>query len=301
MTAIIDLGTNTFHLLIYNSVSSETLYQESLPAKIGAGGINQGIITEDGITRALVVLKHFRTIINQFEVKNVQAFGTSAIRNAKNATEFIEKIWVETQIPVKIIVGDEEAGLIYLGVKKAVNLGSATSMIVDIGGGSVEFIICNQDRIFWKQSFEIGGQRLLELFMKTDPINFRAVEQMNDFFRTSLLPLANAYHQYQPAVLVGSSGSFDTLVDMWQMKTKNQLPDNQEIAFDLPLHSFYESYEDLLFKNKQERLQIAGMIPLRIEMIVVAVCLIRWILQTFEIKQIKVSRYALKEGIRESL
>ncbi len=295
-TAIIDLGTNTFHLLIVEG--TEALYKASIPAKIGMGGISQGVISEEGIQRALTVLKGFRENIDKQGVSldRVFATGTSAIRNAGNKEEFVQRVAEETGIKIQVISGDEEAELICLGVKQAMSI-PETSMIMDIGGGSVEFIICNNEKIFWKQSFEIGGQRLMDKFMKSDPISMRSVQMMDDFFREKLLPLANACHQYAPKVLIGSSGSFDTLIDMQYMKDKGQLPASNEVAFEYSLPDFYWAYDELIFKNHAERMQIPGMIELRVDMIVVAMCLIRFIIQTLEIQRIRVSSFALKEGV----
>jgi exopolyphosphatase / guanosine-5'-triphosphate,3'-diphosphate pyrophosphatase len=295
-TAIIDLGTNTFHLLIFEG--KNVLFKESIPAKIGKGGISQGIITEDGMMRALNVLKTFRKEIDNQGVSldKVFAVGTSAIRNAANKDEFVQRVLDETGIKIQVISGEDEAELICLGVKKAVSI-TETSLIIDIGGGSVEFIICNDEKIFWKQSFEIGGQRLMDKFMKSDPISMRSVQMMDDFFREKLLPLANACHQYAPKVLIGSSGSFDTLIDMQYMKEKGTLPTKDEVSFEYSIQEFYRAYDELIFKNHAERMQIAGMIELRVDMIVVAMCLIRFVVQSIEIQQIRVSSYALKEGV----
>ena len=298
--AIIDLGTNTFHLLIIEN--KETLFKESIPAKIGKGGISDGIISEDGIQRALKVLKYFREIIDSqgVSLENIFAMGTSAIRNAGNKDEFVAKILAETGIKIKVISGEEEAELIALGVKQAMDI-PETSLIMDIGGGSVEFIICTNEKVFWKQSFEIGGQRLMDKFMKSDPISMRSVQTMDDFFREKLLPLANACHQYAPKVLIGSSGTFDTLIDMFFMKEKGHLPQKEEVSFEYPLDEFYRAYDELLFKNHAERMAIAGMIELRVDMIVVAMCLIRFIVQMLDIQRIRVSSYALKEGVMASV
>ena len=295
-TAIIDLGTNTFHLMIVERL--EILFKTSIPAKIGKGGISNGVISEEGIQRALVVLRGFREVIdNQLvSLEKVFAIGTSAIRNAGNQEEFIRRVLDETGIEIQVISGDEEAELICQGVKQAMKI-PETSMIIDIGGGSVEFIICNNEKIFWKQSFEIGGQRLIDKFIKSDPISMRSVQMMDDFFREKLLPLANACHQYAPKVFIGSSGSFDTLIDMQYMKDKGQLPVTNEIAFEYSLSAFYGAYDELIFKNHTERMQIPGMIELRVDMIVVAMCLIRFVIQTLDIQKIRISSYALKEGI----
>lgn len=303
--AIIDLGTNTFHLLITetNGLNRTTLFRESRPAKIGQAGINEGVITEEGIARALVVLTYFRQLLDQYGVlpEQVIAIGTSAIRVARNQAEFIDRVRAETGITIRVISGDQEADYIYRGIRAAGALDEKTALVIDIGGGSVEFILGNQSRIFWKQSFEIGGQRLLERFMSSDPISTGSVRRLHDYFQEQLLPLANAIHQYQPSVLVGSSGSFDTLVDMWCMHEQGHLPDPNQATFMLPVGEFYRAYSLLVARNRAERMQIPGMIDLRVDMIVVAVCLIDYVIKTYGIASIRTSTYSLKEGVMASL
>ena len=305
--AIIDLGTNTFHLLIVEKQRNEsytTLFRESRPAKIGQAGINQGFITEDGIERALTILSYFRQKLDQFGVmpEQVTATGTSAIRVARNQAEFIERVRQTTGIQVRVISGEQEADHIYHGVRAAGALDDQTALIIDIGGGSVEFILGNKTRPFWKQSFEIGGQRLRERFMAgADTISSASIRRLHDYFQEQLLPLANAIHQYTPTVLVGSSGSFDTLVDMWFMHEYGILPPPDQTAFDLPVTEFYRAYELLVTHNHAERMQIPGMIEQRVNMIVVAVCLINYVLNTYSLKQIRTSTYSLREGVLASL
>lgn len=299
--AIIDLGTNTFHLLIVekNEDGISVVFKDQIAAKIGKSGINQGVIVPEAIERAIDVLKQFRAKIDEFgiDLEQVKAIGTSAIRSAKNGKDLCEKVENETGIKVQIIDGAEEAALIYKGVCAAIDLGKTPSLIMDIGGGSVEFIIADHRKIFWKQSFEIGGQRLIEKFMTTDPISPSSIQRLHSYFQEQLLPLANAVHQYAPTVLVGSSGSFDTLVDMDFMHHFGHLPDSSQTAFELEINDFRHAYQLLTTKNRDERMAIAGMIDLRVEMIVVAVVLIDYILKAFNINQIRCSTYALKEGI----
>jgi exopolyphosphatase/guanosine-5'-triphosphate,3'-diphosphate pyrophosphatase len=293
--AIIDLGTNTFHLMVFEG--QNILFKTSIASKIGQGGINQNIITEDGIQRALTVLSTFKEKLEEFNIDfaNVFAFGTSAIRNATNQEEFIERVKNETKINVIVIDGDKEAELIYKGVSNAVNI-NKNALIIDIGGGSVEFILCNPDKILWKRSFEIGGQRLMERFMKKDKISQTEISRLEEYLRQELLPLTNAIHQYQPEVLIGSSGSFDTLNDMFFWKKTHTFAPTDIVGFDYPISEFWIAFEQLIFANHDERMKIGGMIPLRVDMIVVAVCLIKFVLQSYHIEEIKISNYALKEG-----
>ena len=299
--AIIDLGTNTFHLLIVerNGEDVTTRFHESRPARIGLGGINKRIITEEAIQRALTVLKFFREQLDLHNVplENTFAFGTSAIRNAENQELFCETVMLETKIPITVIDGDKEANYIYKGVRRGAKLGVSPCLIMDIGGGSVEFIIGNDSQIFWKQSFEIGGQRLMEKFMRNDPLTEGDKKKLYNHFEENLIPLVNAVHQYAPEKLVGSSGTFDTLVDIdFQHRTGNWAPKNQT-DFTLPIEEFYRIYALIISGNHEQRMAIPGMIALRVDMIVVAVCLIDYILKSYEIRQMQISSFALKDGV----
>jgi exopolyphosphatase/guanosine-5'-triphosphate,3'-diphosphate pyrophosphatase len=299
--AIIDLGTNTFQLLIFeqDGQNFKTIHEESYAAKIGMGGISSGIITEEGIQRGIKGLQYFQQVFEKQGIinNNIVATATSAVRNAKNGDEFCKRVLAETGIKINVISGDEEATLIYEGVKLGMDIGTEPSIIIDIGGGSVEFIICDKNRIMYKQSFEIGGQRLMDKFMTTDPISPRSVGTLRDYLEEQLLPLTNAVHQYAPVCVIGSAGSFETLIDMFYMKEYGYLPPIGQIYFDLPISEFYDSFLKLVSKNHNQRMALAGMKELRVDMIVVGVCLIDFVLKRFDIQQIKVSNYALKEGI----
>lgn len=297
MRAIIDLGTNTFHLLIVKG-KNKILSKTSMAAKLGMGGIQQGLITPEGIQRGIKVLTEFRKVIDQYAIpaERIFAFGTSALRSASNRDEVLDAFKKEVNIEVEVISGDREAELIYQGVSQAVKI-ERSSVIVDIGGGSVEFIICNANGLLWKQSFEIGGQRLMDQFFTADPIPSSTINRMDDYFREKLLPLANACHQYSPEVLVGSSGSFDTLNNMYHFETTGKGTPENQVGFEYPLEAFIRAYEQFLTKNRDERMAIPGMVELRVDMIVVASCLIRYLIQNFNLREIKISKYAMKEGI----
>jgi len=300
-TAIIDLGTNTFHLLIADCDSRgyNILLENRIAVRIGVGGINQNLITNEGIDRAVNALIQFKKKIDEFKVNDVFAFGTSALRNAHNTKDVILKIKAATDIDITIISGDEEARYIYNGVNLALKLGDEKSLIMDIGGGSVEFIIGNGKEIFWKQSFEIGAQRLLERFQKHDPISPSEIEQVTNFYRDSLLPLFDAMKIHSPKVLAGSSGTFDTLSDIYCVQNGIEQKDLPETP--LTIEAFKKIYPEIISKNRAERLLIPGMIELRVDMIVVACCLVKFILDSFSFEQIRVSSYSLKEGVLASI
>lgn len=300
--AIVDMGTNTFHLLIAEAEGSSyrITVRERLAVKIGMGGINHGFITSEGRQRALVAMQSFKNVIEREQVDNVFAFGTSALRNARNSDDVTREIKAITGITVTVISGEEEAEFIYRGVKAALGLESEKSLIIDIGGGSVEFIIGNNDHVFWKISMEIGAQRLLEKFHENDPITPHEVNALDEYFTESLPPLMAALALHQPTVLVGSSGTFDTLSDIFCIQHAIHKT-AEEVETPLSLEGFYDIYHELIKKNRAQRMDIPGMLEMRVDMIVVACCLIRYLLEHHAFRRIRVSTYSLKEGVLTSL
>lgn len=296
--AVIDLGTNTFHLLIVDLKERDfsVVFKEKTAVKLGKGGISKGLITDDAQERALKALKRFKEVIDVHEVELVSATATSAIRNAKNGQDLVDLIALQTGIKTRVIDGLQEATFIYNGVKKALDIGPKPSLIMDIGGGSIEFIIGSRDQIFWKRSFEIGGQRLIDRYHKQDPISSEENETLVSYLDEELKSLKEIAKHYEIDTLIGSSGTFDTLSDIYCIKNGiDKAPEATELPLDFD--EFHEIVDDLIAKSKAQRLEIPGMIQLRVDMIVVAVILVRHITKMLNIKNIRVSSYALKEGV----
>jgi len=229
-------------------------------------------------------------------IKFTYASATSAVRNATNGGEFLEKIKSKTGISVEIISGEREAELIFSGVQSALNIGEEKVLVVDIGGGSCEFIIADQQQVFWKRSFEIGAQRLLDLFHKSDPINLKEVQKLHGYLELELNQLIQQLDYFNPTTIIGSSGTFDTLSEIYRVK-ENINWNPKETEQPLTIEGFLEIYSEIITKNRKERLEIPGMIEMRVDMIVVASILIHFIIGHHKFQNMRVSSYALKEGI----
>ncbi|MBY0424668.1 MAG: exopolyphosphatase [Cytophagales bacterium] len=298
--AVLDLGTNTFNLIIseigpFNKITQ--LYRDRIAVKIGQGGINQKNITPEAQQRAILAVQDFKETIDKFGIQEIRAIATSAFRNAHNGQELADRIYSYTGISIEIIDGEEEAELIYHGVKLALDIGSAPALVMDVGGGSVEFIIGTNKEIFWKQSFEIGAQRLLEMFHTVDPIPQESILALNNYLSEKLKDLLVAVQRYNPQVLIGSSGAFDTLVEIEFAKQNQPISLEEKAEFELYYDLFLEIYNELVSKNKEERKLIKGMIEMRVDMIVVASILIKFVKDQCAIGTIRVSTYSLKEGV----
>jgi len=295
--AIIDLGTNTFHLLVAEKqgTKASVLHREKVGVKLGKAGINQNIIQPDAIERAVTALQAFKNKMNTFGVSAVHAFGTSAFRNAENSREVIEQIKNQTGITVRILSGAEEAEMIYRGVASAVNITNDTGLIMDIGAGSVEFILADQHQSLWSKSVELGAQRIIEMFSISDPITPEEVKNINSVLDQSLREVDEAVIRWKPKTLIGSSGSFDTLSDMYcreyGIPVKESDPETP-----LTIDFVRRAHEKIIHSTRAERLLLPGMIELRVDLIVVGSCMVKYILDKYQISQIRVSRYSLKEG-----
>ena len=299
MKAIIDLGTNTFHLLIAevkNGMINE-YFKLQVPVKIGKGGINKGLITSDSFIRGLTALAEFRKYLDQFGITQVHAFATSAIRNAVNGTEFINEAKKLHQIDIAAINGDAEATFIFEGVIHSFKVPDENILVMDIGGGSVEFIIGCNNNILWKNSFDLGAARLIEKFQPLDPITEKEIVEIRNYFNDKLKPLKDALKKYPTKILVGSAGSFETLVDV-VLKDLEVIPNTlSKNAFEIRHEDFDVFYELMMTSKIEQRSKLKGMIDFRIEMIVVAALLMKFVVQEFEIKKIIASNYSMKEGI----
>ena len=292
--AVMDLGTNTFHLLITDGDGNETVHKQ-VAVKLGEGGINKGFIVPEAFDRGLAAMQQFKALLVKHKVHRVRAIGTSAMRSAANGQDFIAKVEATTGITIEVISGDQEAYYIYRGVKASGALSEKNTLIMDIGGGSVEFIICNAEQIFWKHSFEIGAARLMEKFHQTDPIPNESILALNNYLETALKELSTAASQYAIHNLLGSSGVFETYLILIEQNSQSDLTKTKLYDFRLP--ELIDVTNKLISSTREERAANKTIIPVRIDMIVVASILARFVIRKLELTEVAMSTYSLKEGV----
>ena len=298
-----DLGTNTFHLLI--AQGNIPNYQEIVhlheAVKLGEGGINKGIIQPVAFDRGIAAMQKFKHIIEGNGISEVKAIATSALRNASNGSEFIDQVKNNTGITIEIIDGDSEANYIYQGIRASGCLNSKTSLIMDIGGVSVEFILSNDRQIFWKQSFEIGAARLMDKFNQVDPIPQVSINELNSYLDNALTDLFNATKNTDIYKLIGSSGAFETFAELIEINKGNEFDLAYFKAHEFNTNELISITDVLISSNHQERAANKGIISVRVDMIVVASLITRYVMQKLAINKVCMSTYSLKEGILVSI
>ena len=295
--AIFDLGTNTFNLLIAEKGINGNpvfIYSKELPVEIGKGGIHKARITAEATERAIKALHLHNKTIAEHDIKEQYAFATSAVRGAENKKEFTDRIRIETGVDINILSGEEEAKWIYEGVKHASVLGNHVSVIMDIGGGSTEFIIANENEIFWKKSYPLGVTRLYETFHPADPLISKEKE-VEKHITTMLEDMFAAAKQYKPIELIGSSGSFESFAQIILARTGGK--PNPANGYDFPLDEFDKLFNELMHSKVEERLKMQGLIQMRAPMFAYSGIHTKIVLEKLSIKSMKLSHYALKEGI----
>lgn len=294
--AVIDLGTNTFNLLIIDTREGNNfsvLFDDKVEAKIGKGGINNSLITKEAFQRGVQRIGELKSVIDSYRCDKAFAFGTSALRNASNGNDFINTVKEQHDISVQLISGEEEAELIYIGNKHSISI-DENFLILDIGGGSNEFIIANHDEILWKRSFELGMQRLLHLFSPSDPITDNEIEAIEKYLEANLTELHDAIQKYPCSVLVGSSGAFDTFRDVILLQKGLQ---HKAPSYLFDFDDYKQLHHTFTRASQAELAKIDGMDMMRIEMISVASVLVNFIIKHLSIKTLIQSSYSLKEGV----
>jgi len=301
MIAILDFGTNTFNLLIAERKerSFEIIFTGKQPVKLGRGGIQINRITPDAFERGYVAIANHMETIKKYGVKEVRAFATSAIRNASNGQQFVDEVEKRFDFRVRVIPGEREADLIYKGVRQTFQMNKKKVMILDIGGGSNEFIICDEHGISWKHSFELGMARILELFELSDPIAHEEIYALEAYFSHELKPLLDIVKKEKPRTLIGASGSFDTFYAM--IRHRAGVVDDVAYSRPLAMSDFRRIRQALIRSNHAERMNMPGMEPVRVDMIVPAVIFVNFIMRECHIKQLVQSEFALKEGVISEL
>ena len=297
--AVMDLGTNTFHLLIVEgkgSVFTELVHEQEA-VKLGEGGINKGFIQQIPYERGIDCMLRFQQLLLKYDVHQVRAIATSALRNATNGSNFIYDVKAKTGIAIEIIDGDAEAGYIFGGIRASGSLGIQNSLIVDIGGGSVEFIICNDEKIYWKQSFEIGAARLMDKFHRSDPIPAESINALNIYLEDCLKDLLAAVADYPINDMIGSSSVFESYAELMEREKGNSFDLKKTKHFEFDKSGLLTLIERIVQSSHQERLTTKGILPVRIDMIVTASLLARFIIEKLGVDRVVMSTSSLKEGV----
>ncbi len=245
--------------------------------------------------RGFDALNSYSKTCQLHNVTKIKACGTAAMRTASNGPDFVDEVLKSCNIQIDIIDGISEAKYISKGVQLALPKTPTARLIMDIGGGSVEFILIRHNELVWAKSFPIGVAVLKKEFHQSDPISKSELEVLFNFLDERLKPLKSILEKDLTIDLVGASGTFDVLQNMI-----TQVESGKNYS-QLSLDEFKPLADLLIEMELSKRNQFPNLPAERSELIVVALVLIQFVLQLHPFKNLYVSRYALKEGILSSL
>lgn len=288
---ILDLGTNTFHILIVQ-VNQKGQYSPLLRkrvfVKLGANGVKS--IGINPFQRGLKTLKEFKAYLDHYQVDMIKSIGTAALRTADNGPQFVEQVFAETGIKIEIINGIQEAVYIYKGVKQIWKHEAEPALIMDIGGGSVELIVANWKSLIWAESYPIGASVLYRNFHHSDPIHPKEIRSTFAFLDDKLFELKNKLNQCKPKILIGASGTFDVLSDIL-------VPNDVQAYKESNPKELETLLNEISCLSEKERIADVRIPASRVDLIVVACLLIKYLLQCHSFDKIGFSNYSLKEGV----
>lgn len=298
--AVIDLGTNTFNLLIVDVLAAgryQTIFNTKIAVKIGEGAMTAGKLLPEPMKRAKNALAEYLKIIEQHSCEKTLAFATSGIRSTSNGAEFVAEVKSELGLQINVIDGLEEATLIYEGVNLAIPFGEEPMLIMDIGGGSTEFIIADATGVLWMKSYDLGISRILQMFKLNDPLEESDFKKLHKLFTENLQELIQNCRKFGVKTLIGSSGSFDSFIEMiWAEKGISKLA-SSVVSEEFDLSELTRLHDRLVVADYETRKCIPGLVEMRVDTIHIASYMVQWVLAVNVLERLLLSSYALKEGV----
>lgn len=291
-TAVIDLGTNTFHIVVFEkkeNVVSE-IFRKRHYVFLSEGGID--IISNSAILRAHQAILDFKSNLKRLEITDINIIGTEALRRASNGPKLSK--YIETQLGnrVELISGLREAELISKGVRWQFNNVIQNAMIMDIGGGSVELIHLLNNEIKWMQSFPLGIGVLHNNFNHQEPILSKEIEDIEIYVADIAQELLSYLENNRINTLIGASGSFELIPAILE----GIYPPKIE-RIQISLDEFQLIHDRIIRSDLKARKEINGLPPVKAQMIIVSFILMNWIIKTLDAKELLISKYAVKEGL----
>lgn len=296
--AALDLGTNSFHLVVARVVGDgfEVVAREKETVRLGHGGGDMRELAPDAVERGIAALRRMgRTA--QIHGASVRAVATSAVREAENAQVFIDRARDEAGIDVEVVSGVEEARLIHLGVLHAVPAFDTRLVLVDIGGGSTEVLVGERGETLAARSFKLGAVRLTDRFFPDGTIAKEAVEHVRSHIRSVLAGFDREVAQHGFDLAVASSGTAETVAAMVNA-ARGAPPPRTFNRFTFTVAELDDVVAALVaHRTASARAAVPGLASARADIIVAGALVLQCVSEAFGIEQYTFSEGALREGV----
>lgn len=297
--AAIDIGTNTILCVIAqlgNYGHFKVLDDLGEITRLGEGVDRTGRISAEGERRSLEILRRYVERCRELGVDEITVAGTSALRDAGNSSEVRSRFREELGLEIQVLSGEEEAASSFLAVQRGLALGDQELLVIDIGGGSTEFIWGNRSGIRHARSIDIGSVRLTERFLHSDPVCDDEYRQLTQAIDAAIESLLIKCRQWSSALtLVGIAGTFTTLAAVEKKLTRYS---HSEVhGSSLSLNEVRRQVTLYKEKSIAERKKTPGLDPKRADVIFAGACLIERIMAGLHAERVMVSDQGVRYGL----
>lgn len=299
--AAIDIGTNSIHLIVARALPGggfDVVTTEKDSVRLGSGGGDMKQLSPEAMDRGVAALAHMLEVATSLGA-DVTAVATSAVREAENQQQFVDRVKHELGLTIDVIAGLEEARLIHNGVIHAVPIDGRRGLIVDIGGGSTEFIISEGPDLLEARSLRLGAIRLTQRFFGTVGVDEvppdKAVTACRRYLESVLDGVVRELGGHQPQLLIGSSGTMEAVASM---VAAGRGDDPRSLnGFQFTTDELAELVDLIISLPSSGRRAIRGLDEKRFDIIVGGVLLIQELMTAFAMDAVVISEYALREGV----
>ena len=298
--AAIDIGTNSFHLLVAQigkNHNLKTLYKVKEIMRLTSElGPKAKKISEREFETSIKILKKYKKIADKYEAQ-IFAVATSAVREAKNRKEYLKKVKAETGIKINAITGKKEAEYIYKGMYTAFTLKNKKVLCIDIGGGSTEILFGKNGETIFAASVKVGAVRMMDKFFPDYHLNKKSINKCRDFVERKIKSKKELDFEYDYKLVIGASGTIHAAASMIHFN-KHKKPLTKPNGYSFTKEEFDKIFDKVLNKKTSlERLGIKGLEAKRADIIPAGLIILSTIFNLFKIKKIILSENALRSGI----
>lgn len=297
--AAIDVGSNSVHMIVAQADpdgAMTTLWRMKEMVGLGRMSFPSHKLSSDAMDRAMTALSRLHQAAQQRQCEKILAVATSAIREAANGGDFIQRVKRELGLYVRVVSARDEARLIYLAVRHAMPLKDRPHFIVDIGGGSVEFIVADQHRTMLLESRKLGAARMTAQFVKSDPISKDDRRQLLKHYDQLLTPLCKQILSHHPIQAIGTSGTLESIAALCGSAIESD-GHAQGATAVLERNRFEQVLDELLHSDTEQRSRMRGLDDQRRDQIVAGALLVNELFTRLRLKRIQLCGSALREGI----
>jgi exopolyphosphatase/guanosine-5'-triphosphate,3'-diphosphate pyrophosphatase len=306
--AAIDIGSNSIHMIVAQADADgavTTLWRLKEPVGLGRASFPSRRLNRVSMDSAIATLARFKQAAQQRQAEKIIAIATSAVREATNGGDLIERARRELGLSVRIVSARDEARLIYLAVRHAMPLRERSNLIVDIGGGSVEFIVGDARRAALLESRKLGAARMTARYVNEDPIGTSDLAALRRHYDRELTPLCEQIRALRPVCAIGTSGTLENIAAMCGTSASSNgsgapfvgpsSGNTRHGAIERP--AFEKLLKELIKSNSKERSRMPGLDDQRKDQIVAGAALVGELFDRLNLKRIHLCPSALREGV----